>query len=201
MVELMSKVLTNVLLAIYQSFWFSILFAFFFMYFYLFAFTNTERADGLKSAIHIWEQSFKNSKDFRKLFFLMVFVVMILFRTLLNRDMWGNPLSDVIGNWWIYTYNSSGEKIFTTECLENIILFMPLTYLMQSFRKQKVYKLIIYSFLFSLSIELLQLFLRLGTFQLSDLFYNTLGGIAGGLLYWIIHTKTKICKKNRNVDQ
>lgn len=41
------------------------------------------------------------------------------------------------------------------------------------------------SFLFSLSIELLQLFLRLGTFQLSDLFYNTAGGVAGGIIYWI----------------
>lgn len=48
---------------------------------------------------------------------------------------------------------------------------------------------IIYStkvaFLFSLTIEFLQLFLRLGTFQLSDLCYNTLGGAMGGVLYWM----------------
>ena len=41
------------------------------------------------------------------------------------------------------------------------------------------------AFLFSLAIEFLQLFLRLGTFQLSDLFYNTLGGVLGGMIYWI----------------
>ena len=41
------------------------------------------------------------------------------------------------------------------------------------------------AFLFSLAIEFLQLFLRLGTFQLSDLFYNTLGGALGGMIYWI----------------
>ena len=35
------------------------------------------------------------------------------------------------------------------------------------------------TFLFSLTIEFLQLFLRLGTFQLSDLCYNTLGGAMG----------------------
>lgn len=40
-------------------------------------------------------------------------------------------------------------------------------------------------FLFSLTIEFLQLFLRLGTFQLSDLCYNTLGGAIGGVLYWM----------------
>ena len=33
-------------------------------------------------------------------------------------------------------------------------------------------------------IEMLQLFLRLGTFQLSDLFYNTVGGMIGGLMYY-----------------
>ena len=33
------------------------------------------------------------------------------------------------------------------------------------------------------SIEILQLLLRLGTFQLSDIFYNTVGGVLGGLMY------------------
>jgi glycopeptide antibiotics resistance protein len=41
-----------------------------------------------------------------------------------------------------------------------------------------------YTFLFSISIEMLQLFLRLGTWQVSDLFFNTLGGTIGGLVYW-----------------
>ena len=40
------------------------------------------------------------------------------------------------------------------------------------------------AFIFSVSIEMLQLFLRLGTFQLSDLFYNTVGGAVGGLMYY-----------------
>ncbi len=33
------------------------------------------------------------------------------------------------------------------------------------------------AFIFSISIEMLQLLLRLGTFQLSDIFYNTVGGL------------------------
>ena len=39
------------------------------------------------------------------------------------------------------------------------------------------------AFIFSISIEILQLLLRLGTFQLSDIFYNTVGGMIGGLIY------------------
>lgn len=37
------------------------------------------------------------------------------------------------------------------------------------------------TFVFSLSIELLQLFLRLGTFQVSDLTYNILEEVLAGL--------------------
>ena len=41
------------------------------------------------------------------------------------------------------------------------------------------------TFCFSVSIEMLQLLLRLGTFQLSDIFYNTVGGVLGGLVYYV----------------
>ena len=41
------------------------------------------------------------------------------------------------------------------------------------------------SFCFSFAIEAAQLIFRVGTWQLSDLFYNTLGGFIGGLIYWI----------------
>ena len=33
------------------------------------------------------------------------------------------------------------------------------------------------------NLEMLQLLMRLGTFQLSDIFYNTVGGVLGGLMY------------------
>ena len=39
------------------------------------------------------------------------------------------------------------------------------------------------AFIFSVSIEMPQLLLRLGTFQLSDIFYNTVGGVIGGVCY------------------
>ncbi|MFR2143976.1 MAG: VanZ family protein [Blautia sp.] len=42
-----------------------------------------------------------------------------------------------------------------------------------------------------LSIETLQLLLRLGTFQLSDIFYNTVGGVIGGLMYYGIRKVRK----------
>ena len=108
--------------------------------------------------------------------------------------MWMNPLSDVFGNWWIWKYAEDGSRQLTTECIENLMLFIPFTVLFFWTVRDKVtekmtfcgtvWKGLKITFLFSLSIEFLQLFLRLGTFQFSDLFYNTLGGGVGGLIYW-----------------
>lgn len=109
--------------------------------------------------------------------------------------MWVNPLANVIRVWGLY--NEKGE--LTTEVLENLALFILFTVLLLlSFRKKIIGELgqlgttlwqsTKITFLFSLDIEFLQLFLRLGTFQLSDLFYNTLGGLIGGMIYWIEYT-------------
>ena len=105
--------------------------------------------------------------------------------------MWTNPLSKVLGNWTIY--NEKGE--LTTESIENIMLLLPfMVLLLWTFKdklmvkvnlKNAVWAGVKFSFLFSITIEFLQLFLRLGTFQLSDLFYNTLGGLLGGVIYYI----------------
>lgn len=87
--------------------------------------------------------------------------------------------------------------VLSTECLENLALFITFTiFLLWTYRekiigyKKAVWKVLWKSirivFIFSFTIETLQLFLRLGTWQLSDLFYNTLGGAIGGLIYWVV---------------
>ena len=99
-----------------------------------------------------------------------------------------NPLSDVMGGWSIWT-TVNEERQLTTECIENIIMMIPFsTMVMWTFNvKEKIiWKSIKIAFLFSISIEFLQLFLRLGTFQLSDIFYNTLGGFIGGMVYYAV---------------
>lgn len=194
MIEVFGSVVINVLTALYQSVGFSILLAVFAMFFYLFATDKEAAGRGYKASLWVWIERFRKSKSFRGLFFLLFYTVMILFRTLLNRNMWLNPLSDVMGGWWLYTTNApTGEGQLTTECIENIMLFIPFSALFMWFMEQKEkIKYILWMstkvvFLFSFSIEFLQLFLRLGTFQFADLFYNTLGGFLGGLIYWIFY--------------
>ena len=79
---------------------------------------------GWKSAIVTWYQKFKESVFFRKLFFLAFVTSLILFRTLLNRQLWMNPLSDVMGGWGIWE-TVNGEQKLTTECIENVIMMVP----------------------------------------------------------------------------
>ena len=115
---------------------------------------------------------------------------MILFRTLLNRNLWLNPLSDVMGGWGIWE-TVNGEQKLTTECIENVIMMVPFSAVVMWTFGEKIgnsWKKILcnsgkIAFIFSISIEMLQLLLRLGTFQLSDIFYNTVGGVLGGLIY------------------
>ena len=181
--NIVKSIITNVLTALYQPFWFSIILSVLIMFLY-------KKYPSVREAAKDWISWFKSDSTFRRTFLLAFYTVMILFRTLLNRNMGLNPVSDVIGTWGLY--NAKGE--LTTECIENLALFIPFTILLLWVAKARILKRMTIgsvlwnstkiTFLFSFAIEMLQLFLRLGTWQLSDLFYNTLGGAIGGLIYY-----------------
>lgn len=189
--EILSKILINILTAFYESFGFSILLSFLAMFFYLYACVPVDAGKGWKGAIVTWYKEFKESVFFRKLFLLAFVTSLILFRTLLNRNLWMNPLSKVMGGWGIWE-TVNGEQKLTTECIENVIMMVPFSaVVMWTFQKKagNGWKNIVWqsgrvAFIFSIVIEVLQLLLRLGTFQLSDIFYNTVGGVVGGVCYW-----------------
>ena len=192
LIDLLGKILTNILTALYEPFGFSLLLSFLAMFFYLYAYEPTAAGRGWKSAVVTWYQKFKESVFFRKLFLLAFVTSMILFRTLLNRILWLNPLSKVMGGWGIWEIEN-GERKLTTECIENVIMMVPFSAIVMWTFREKIensWKTILWrggkiAFIFSISIEMLQLLLRLGTFQLSDIFYNTVGGVLGGLLYCV----------------
>lgn len=197
MTEILGSVITNVLTGLYQPFWFALILSIFFMFLW-------KKYSSIKKAAAEWIGWFKSEASFRRMFFLTFYSVMILFRTLLNRAMWANPVSNVIGVWGLYA-EKNGEVVLTTEVPENLALFIPFTVLLLWTYQKKIlgekvkFLVVIWksakiTFLCSLSIEMLQLFLRLGTWQLSDIVYNTLGGVIGGIIFF---TGYKI-KNDRN---
>ena len=197
-INLLGNIFTNILTALYEPFGFSLLLSVLAMFFYLYAYEPSAAGRGWKNAIITWYQKFKESVFFRKLFLLAFVTSMILFRTLLNRNLWMNPLSDVMGGWGIWE-TVNGERQLTTECIENVIMMVPFSSIAMWTFGEKIgngWKKILWqsgkiAFIFSISIEMLQLLLRLGTFQLSDIFYNTVGGMIGGLMYCAVMNARK----------
>lgn len=189
MAETLNKILTSILTTVYQNVWFSLVAAVLSMFAYFFV-----RKYGLKRTVRIWIWHFRREKEFRKYFALSFYTFLVLFRTLLNRSLWLNPLSSILGGWGLH--GTSGS--FSTDSIENFLLLLPFVTLLfwasgkHTDGKASRLSCIFWSsiktaFCFSLGIECCQLLLRLGTFQLSDLCYNTLGGGLGGVVYWIGH--------------
>ena len=184
-IKVLAKILTNILTALYEPFGFSLLLSFLAMFFYLYAYEPIHAGKGWKNAIVTWYQKFKESVFFRRLFFLAFVTSLILFRTLLNRNLWMNPLSNVMGGWGIWE-TVNGERKLTTECIENVIMMVPFSaVVMWTFevKRRILWQSGKIAFIISVVIEILQLLLRLGIFQLSDIFYNTVGGVIGGVCY------------------
>ena len=122
---------------------------------------------------------------------------MVLSRTLICRSIWQCPWENIIGKWGIFT----SDGTLNTDGMLNIVMFVPLTYfgILGFCRQDRLNKEILLniakiSFGFSCLIEISQLFLRVGTFQLSDIFQNTLGGFIGAAVYIM---QQKIMKRGR----
>lgn len=193
--SLFKKIITNILTVLYQPFWVSITLAIFVSFFYLYAYQPTETGRGTKAAFKAWWKLVKESSFFRKFLVLDFCGTLILCKTIYYRSIWVNPLVDVMGGWGIWKVSSStGEIQLTTECFENVLLILPFIFMLLWTFDEKVLKdhrvvniakiSIVASFCFSFTIEAAQLIFRVGTWQLADLFYNTLGGFIGGLIYW-----------------
>lgn len=56
-----------------------------------------KRYPSVKQAVKDWVSWVKSDTGFRRILLLVFYTVMILFRTLLNRHMWANPVSNVFG--------------------------------------------------------------------------------------------------------
>lgn len=137
-----------------------------------------------------------NKKNFRMLLYTIAYIFMLLYRTVFCRKSEYEPLADVWGGWGIQVFEYTGIDYGTL--IGNIIMFIPLTLIILftlkdifSSWKDMLIKCGLFSFGLSLFIELLQLILKKGTFQVSDIVYNTIGGLIGVGIYILIQTKIK----------
>lgn len=78
----------------------------------------------------------------------------------------------------------------------NCLVFAPLGFLLPVWSPKTIkwHHIVLYSFSFSMCIELLQLISRVGVFDVDDLIMNTIGGFIGWIAYSLIYC---MFRKNR----
>lgn len=81
-----------------------------------------------------------------------------------------------------------GMKAFFINIVGNVLCFVPFGFILPiiSRRGKHWYNTFLLSFLFSLGIETVQLVFKVGSFDVDDMFLNTVGGITGYLLVMIV---------------
>ena len=130
------------------------------------------------------------------LFFLLYFIVLFYFlffseelgRTYSERAYHYNliPFHEI--KRFIIYRRILGWKAVVLNIWGNIIAFMPFGLFLPIYAKRcrNLWMTVLYSFELSLLVELLQLVFKVGSFDVDDLFLNTVGGLLGYLVYKVI---------------
>ena len=93
--------------------------------------------------------------------------------------------------------NEIGLESFVVNIIGNVLAFAPFGFVLPiiSVRNRKLLNIVLLSFEFSLTIEIIQLIYKVGIFDVDDLFMNTLGGMLGGICFFICHSILRAVRK------
>lgn len=166
---------------------FSLIPAFIFAFLVILAIPLFQKS-GIKKVFKIFFEDIKENKENLYLLFFLMYIFIVFYKTVLQRDFIYSPLENVFGGWKIFMTQYTG---LDHQVIGNILMFIPFSLFYCLMKKTQSVKYllllsILFSFLYSLLIELNQLIFSKGTFQLSDIVYNTLGGLIGALIYLVV---------------
>ena len=104
-----------------------------------------------------------------------------------------DPLSAVFTGWLPF---KRYDGTWNIDAVYNIFLLTPIIFSINgvhpfALKKNWKYKATILSFIISFFIEINQLIFSIGTFQISDLVYNTLSGVIGGWLFIRVNLRSR----------
>lgn len=117
---------------------------------------------------------------------LGIFFGLLIYLTVINR-LTSLYYKNLLEPFWSYKEILLGNMQYVPEILGNIAMFVPIGFLCAViFANKKILPVILSGFAFSLCIELCQLLFHKGSFEIDDLFNNTLGAVIGFLLYLLL---------------
>ena len=125
-------------------------------------------------------------------YILLLFCSTVLFRTG-NKDVKYSvePL-------WSYESIQDGNSVLIAENFMNVVAFIPIGFLLGcSFRKNRLWKVILIGICISAIVEGLQLYFKRGFAEVDDVIHNTLGCIIGYGLYSLLRLGYKKVYKRR----
>ena len=90
-----------------------------------------------------------------------------------------------IRRFWVYREQLGSFAVFSN-LFGNVLIFMPFGFFLpMASRYRSFAAAVLYSFSLSLGVETFQLLTRVGSFDVDDLFLNTVGGAAGYIVFII----------------
>ncbi len=206
MMNVIFSILKNVCALLYKQGGTALLIAVLFMFAWMYAYEKGWNGyDAVRRSVSAWIAYFRKSCKFRRVFLLTIYTSMMLLRTVLMREFYAHPLAKFMEGWGLYDEYGG----MTAESIENIMLFIPFSFILMWVRsadvrgervrkhrgiKEEALYAVGASAAFSFGIECVQLLIRCGTFQVSDLCYNILGGCVGAVCYifvYLIYKKLK----------
>ena len=97
-------------------------------------------------------------------------------------------------------YRTLGTTLFLINIVGNIAAFMPFGFFLPiiSRRSRKWYNTVSFGLVFSLTLETLQLVLRVGSFDVDDILLNTIGAALGFWVYKLIQL-TRVRMRRRQL--
>ena len=129
--------------------------------------------------------------------FLFYLSFMLISTVLFRRHV--DPLRNVLSHFGF----RRGNVMWNNEIIEHILFFIPCTVLfLEAFRPARPWTAALaVSAATTCTLEVSQLILRLGEFQLSDIFHNILGGMIGCVLWQAAVQVRKMLMSVRSADE
>lgn len=96
-----------------------------------------------------------------------------------------------------------GMESFMANILGNILAFAPLGFMLPLLNKryQNFFRITFLCLFFSTSVEVVQLLLKVGIFDVDDILMNTIGGVLGYISYLIFSILLRIFNPKRKKDR
>ena len=126
-------------------------------------------------------------------FYLAVLIYYLFFSDGFNRTMFSGeyrinlkPFYEIKRSWKLFFQDTHKYfHYFMINFVMNIVAFVPFGFMMPIIRpaRKSFWWVLFYSLLLTVTVELMQLFLKAGTCDVDDILLNVCGGVAGYLFY------------------